>query len=109
RAKVRGWFETTLGHALANVRAHFDDLSIVQRASRADAPMPLWALLRATAPLGDSNRLLPSLAATTFFAILMGRSYPRILLEGAVRRARIERDVTPERAALIKACLVRAK
>ena len=109
RVKIRGWFETTLGRALANVRAHFDDVSIVQPAFRADAPMPLWALLRATAPLGDSNRLVPSLAATTFFAILMGRPYPRVLLEGAVRRARVEREVTPERAALIKACLVRGK
>jgi CRISPR-associated protein Csd1 len=109
RAKVRGWFETTLGEALANVRAHFDDLTVVQPAFRAGAPMPLWALLKATAPLADSSRLAPSLAATTFFAILMGRPYPRMLLEGAVRRARIEHDVTPERAALIKACLVRTR
>ncbi len=106
RAKVRGWFETTLGRALRNVRAHFDDIDVPRRS---DEPLPLWRLLLATAPLGDRDRLDPSLAAASFAAIIEGRAYPRALLEGAVRRARAEREITPERAALVKAYLARAQ
>jgi len=106
RAKVRGWYETTLGKALTNIRAHFDDIEVVRRG---EDPMPLWRLLLSIAPLGDKKRLPPGLAAAAFSAIIEGRRYPRALLEGAVRRARVERDVTPERAALIKASLLRAR
>ncbi len=106
RAKVRGWYETTLGKALTNVRAHFDDIDV---ARRGDEPMPLWRLLLSVAPLGDKKRLPPGLAASVFASIIDGRRYPRALLEGAVRRARVEREVTPERAALIKASLLRER
>jgi CRISPR-associated protein Csd1 len=41
------------------------------------------------------------------FSILTGRPYPRTLLSSAVRRSRAEQEVTYERAALIKASLVR--
>jgi len=88
------------------VRAHFDDIDVIRRD---DDPVPLWRLLIALAPLGDRKRLPPGLAAAVLAAIIEGRAYPRALLEGAVRRARAERDVSMERAALLKAFLVRAR
>jgi CRISPR-associated protein Csd1 len=106
RAKVRGWYETTLGHALVNVRAHFDDVDIVRRDAE---PLPLWRLLQSLALLGERKNLEPGLAAATFGAVIEGCPYPRGLLQGAVRRARAERAVTAERAAVIKAYLVRAR
>ncbi len=106
RAKVRGWYETTLGHALANVRAHFDDIDIARRDVE---PLPVWRLLQSLALLGERKNLDPGLAAATFGAIIEGRAYPRGLLLAAVRRARAERGVTPERAAVIKAVLARAR
>lgn len=106
RAKVRGWFETTLGRALTNVKAHFDDIDVARYGSD---PIPLWRLMNATALLGERKNLEPGLAAATFTSIIEGRAYPRGLLQGAVRRARAEREVTVERAALIKAYLSRAR
>lgn len=106
RAKVRGWYQTTLGRALQNVRLHFDDIDV----DRHDTdPLPLWRLLKSLALLGDLGNLEPGLAAATFGAIIEGRAYPRGLLQGAVRRARAEQAVTPERAAVIKAYLARAR
>jgi CRISPR-associated protein Csd1 len=106
RAKVRGWYETTLGRALQNVRMHFDDIDVARRDA---VPLPLWRLLRSLALLGELKNLEPGLAAATFGAIIEGRAYPRGLLQGGVRRARAEREVTPERAAAIKAYLARAR
>jgi CRISPR-associated protein Csd1 len=66
---------------------------------------------------GDLDRLPPDLAVQTYVSILRGRSYPRILLEAAVRRNRV--DLFPKRGflrgpealaarcSLIKAFLVR--
>lgn len=106
RAKVRGWFQTTLGVALRNVRAHFDDVDVARR----DAdPLPLWRLLQSLALLGERKNLEPGLATATFAAIIDGRAYPRALLQGAVRRSRAEREVTSERAALVKGYLNRAR
>lgn len=106
RAKVRGWYETTLGRALGNVRAHFDDIEI---ARRDPAPLPLWRLLQSLALLGERKNLPPGLAAATFTAIIEGRPYPRGLLQAGLQRARAEREVTAERAAVIKACLARSR
>lgn len=106
RAKVRGWYETTLGRALQNVKAHFDDIEVARYGTD---PLPLWRLLNSTALLGERKNLEPGLASATFGAVIEGRAYPRGLLHGAVRRARAEREVTPERASLIKAYLSRAR
>lgn len=106
RAKVRGWYETTLGRALLNVKAHFDDVEIARRDAE---PLPLWRLLNSTALLGERKNLEPGLAAATFGAIIEGRAYPRGLLQGALRRARAAREVSTERASLIKAYLSRAR
>lgn len=106
RAKVRGWIQTTLGQALRNVRAHFDDIDVARRDAE---PLPLWRLLQSLALLGDRKNLDPGLAAATFAAIIDGRAYPRGVLQGAVRRSRAEREVTAERAALLKGYLARAR
>lgn len=106
RAKVRGWYETTLGAALLNVKAHFDDIEVARRDAE---PLPLWRLLASTALLGERKNLEPGLAAATFGAVIEGRAYPRGLLQGALRRARATREISVERAALIKAYLSRAR
>lgn len=108
RAKVRGWLETTLGQALRNVRQHFEDISVVRRDE--SLPVPLWRLLTSLAALGERERLAPDLAARTMEAIIRGSPYPRTMLDAAVRRSRMEKDgVTAERAACIKAYLLRAR
>lgn len=119
RAKVRGWYETTLGKALLNVKAHFDDIEVARRDGE---PMPLGLLMEAVSPLGDRKRLPPAFAAAVFGSVLDGRGYPRHLLSFAVRRERVAPTVSNDprerarlrshaigRAAAIKAYLTRAR
>jgi CRISPR-associated protein Csd1 len=109
RATIRGWFESTVREVMLNVRRHFDDLKIVGRGAEEQQSFPLGQLLRRTAVQGKSENIAPGLAAAVFEAILKGWPYPRLLLDAAVRRARAERSIFPDRAALIKAYLVRAR
>ena len=108
RVILREWVETTVGDVAMNVRQHFDDLAIV-RPRGETGPQPLWLLLRSMAVLGKQENIPPGLAAEFFAAILRGACYPRALLDASVRRMRAEQDVPPERAALIKAYMVRAR
>jgi CRISPR-associated protein Csd1 len=109
RGTVRAWFESTVREALHNVRQHFDDLNIVRPAAEAGRPFPLLQLLRRTAVQGKNENIHPHLAAAVFEAALKGWAYPRMLLDATVRRARAERTIFSDRAALLKAYLVRAK
>ena len=115
RATVRSWFESTIREVAHNVRQHFDDLCIVRPKAQEGQPFPLWQLLRSTAIRGKNENIHPNLSTEMFQAILKGQRYPRILLDTALRRVRAEREALParnlfpERAALIKAYLSRAK
>lgn len=108
RAVLRDWFESTVGQVLSNVRQHFDDTAIVRPRGESGG-FPLGELLRSTALLGKDENLAPGLAADLFRAVLRGWGYPRVILDAAIRRMRAERAVTPARAALIKAYLVRTR
>ena len=109
RATIRGWFESTVRDVMQNVSRHFIDLRIIRPPQEEDRPFPLHRLLRCTSLLGKADNIAPNLASIFFEAILKGWPYPRLLLEAAVRRARTERSVFSDRAALIKAYLVRAR
>jgi len=109
RATIRSWFESTVREVVHNVRQHFDDLRIIRPKAEEGQPFPLWQLLRSTAVRRKNENIHPNAAAEMFETILKGRGYPRILLDTALRRARVEREVFAERAALIKAYLVRAR
>jgi len=58
---------------------------------------------------GKQENIPPGLATDFFTAILRGADYPRTLLDASLRRMRAEQDVPPERAALFKAYLSRAR
>lgn len=108
RAKVRSWFETTVRDALGAVRQHFEDTLVVS--GREHPHFPLWRMLQSLAPLGDSKRLPPRIAAELTEAVITNRPYPKIVLDQAVRRIRVEKEkVPPERAALIKGYLLRLR
>jgi CRISPR-associated protein Csd1 len=109
RATIRGWFESTVREVMGHVRQHFDDLEIVGVGGELQQSFPLRQLLRRTAVQGKDENIAPNLAAVVFEAVLKGWPYPRMLLDAVVRRARAERTVFTDRAALIKAYLLRAK
>jgi CRISPR-associated protein Csd1 len=75
-----------------------------------EEPFPLrWLLgsLALRSKKQKTDNLPPNLAVDFFLAILFGRPFPRTLLSMAVARCRAEREVSRERAALLRACLIR--
>lgn len=130
RIAIRFWYAGTVAQVATNILRHFEDISIVH----ADYEYPycsLNGLLAATASETNdpkkTNRVYfrgkyydvqPNLAGDSMKAILSGTPYPDALLSSVIRRVRAEqskkdkngkslRNVTYERASLIKAALVR--
>lgn len=106
RISVRFWNVSTVAELTARLLHHYDDLEIVRPPKFPRYPA-LFRLLVSTAVLGKAENIPPNLAGSFMHSILTGTRYPQTLLGAAVRRNRLEHDVTPDRAALIKAWLVR--
>lgn len=118
RATVRACHTAQVSATVQAVREWFADITIPTLRGKP----ALYRLLSALALGGDRKNLPPNLAGEVFLAILAGGPLPESVLEAAVRRCRSEansRDsggrrlrnlkVTPERAAIIKAWLNRAR
>ena len=102
RATVRGMHTGTVAQIEENMRAYFEAIDI-----GAEQPMPLRRLLESLVLQGKLENLPPGLATDVFWAVLFGRLFPQTLLARAVGRCRAERKVTRERAAILRAYLIR--
>jgi CRISPR-associated protein Csd1 len=107
RISVRFWHAATIAELGQAFYRYFREVEIVRPAWDTGAPLTLFWLLIATAAQGKADNIVPNLAGEVMRAILTGGHYPEALLQGALRRLRAERDVTWQRAALLKACLIR--
>lgn len=107
RLAIRFWRPTTVRQFAAAVLGHFGDIEVV-RPPWAPRHPSVRALLRATSVLEKDDNIPPNLAGSVLEAILTDQPYPPHFLTAAVQRCRAEQDVTPDRAAVIKGCLVRA-
>ena len=101
RLSVRFFYNSSFGELMRNVTAHHKRLEIVGNQYRIT---PLWALLRETVNLNTTDKA-PSavMAGATARAIVGGTRYPASLLSATMLRIRAEREITPGRAAIIKA------
>ena len=106
RLAIRFWRPTTVEDFAEAVLRHFQDVEVVRPSWAARYPS-VAALLRATAVLGKDGNVTPNLAGAVVDAILTGQTYPQHLLIAAIQRARAEQNVSPDRAAVIKGCLIR--
>jgi CRISPR-associated protein Csd1 len=102
RATVRSTHTGTVAQVEQNLLEYFSSIDI-----SADQPMPLMHLLRNLVLQGKLENLPPGIVADVFMAIVCGGSFPRTLLTAAVGRCRAERKVTRERAAILRAYLIR--
>ena len=101
RLSVRFFCRNSFGELMRHVNEHHDRMEIV--GSRY-AVIPLWALLQETVNRNTTDKSpSPVLAGAVTRAIFMGTAYPAALLEAVMLRIRAERDVTPGRAAILKA------
>ena len=106
RISVRFWQIGPVKDFALNIARHFRDIEIA-RPTYESGYLPLWRLLSSVALQGKSDNVPPDLAGDTMRAILAGLVYPDMLLQAAVRRCRVEREVGYPRAAIIKASINR--
>lgn len=101
RLSVRFFYNSSFGELMRNVSAHHKRLEIT---GRRYSVMPLWALLQETVNLNTTDKSpSPVMAGATARAIFAGTAYPASLLEAVMLRIRAEREITPGRAAILKA------
>lgn len=101
RLSVRFFYRDSFGTLMKHVNDHHERLEIT--GSRY-AVTPLWAMLRETVNMNSTDKSpSPVMAGATARAIFTGSDYPASLLEATMLRIRAEREITPGRAAIIKA------
>lgn len=101
RLSVRFFYRDSFGALMRNVNEHHSRMEIVGKPS---SITPLWALLRETVNLNTTDKApSPVLAGSVARAIFSGTNYPASLLEAVMLRIRAEREITPGRAAILKA------
>lgn len=101
RLSVRFFCRNSFGSLMKNVNDHHKRMEIVGK--RFDVT-PLWAMLRETVNLNTTDKSpSPAMAGATTRAIFQGTAYPASLLEATMLRIRAEREITPGRAAILKA------
>ena len=105
RLSVRFFCRNSFGTLMKNVNDHHQRMEIVGKRFEVT---PLWAMLRETVNQNTTDKSpSPAMAGATARAIFMGTAYPASLLEATMLRIRAEREITPGRAAILKAYYLR--
>ena len=105
RLSVRFFHRSSFGDLMRNINAHHERMKIVGSSFEY---IPLWAMLRETVNLkSKSKEPSPVMAGATARAIFSNQPYPAALLEATMLRIRAEREITPGRAAILKAYYLR--
>lgn len=128
RLAVRFFYCDSFGNIVKNIKAHYNRLEIVRPSYDKFPILPLWKLLSATnrtikkkndngtnAERSDSEDSDKSkdktqnsaMAGAVARAVFSGGRYPASLLECTFLRIKAERNITRERAAIIKAYYLR--
>ena len=105
RLSVRFFLKDSFGSLMRHVNAHHERLEIVGSRS---SVIPLWLLLKETVNKNSKDTSPnPVMAGSTARAIFTGSVYPTSLLTSTMLRIRAEREITPGRAAILKAYYLR--
>ena len=101
RLSVRFFYRNRFGAVMKNVNDHHERMEIQ---GKRWPITPLWAMLRETVNMNTTDKApSPVLAGSVTRAIFTGTAYPASLLEAVMLRIRAEREITPGRAAILKA------
>ena len=106
RISVRFFYRDTFGRFVKNIAAHYERLSI-EGAKR--VLTPYWIAIETTSPnVSDRSKAVsPILGGALLSAILNDWRYPEMLYEQVLTRIRAEHEVSPGKAAIIKAYLLK--
>ena len=107
RISVRFWHMNTLGTLLDRIGQHYRDLEIQKQYVTESDFIPAWMILKETAVLGKSENISPLMSGALMRSILDGYPYPQGLYTAIISRIRADQKVNTNRAAIIKACLIR--
>ena len=101
RISVRFFYRSTFGELMKNVNDHHERMEIIG----SEHPYtPLWAMLKETVNQKSSDKTpSPVMAGAVADAIFRGTRYPASLIAQTEMRIVAEREITPGRAAIIKA------
>lgn len=104
RLSVRFFLQDSFGALMKNVNDHYERMEIVG----AEYPaIPIWRLLKTTVRDPKKQVPAPNMAGSTVRAIFSGIPYPTSLVEAVILRIRAEKNITWERAAILKAYMVK--
>lgn len=108
RLSVRFYLTNTFGEFARNIERHYQDIAIRRPSYDRTVLLPTWRLLNQTIRTQSKTAKVSSeMAGAVMKAILNGTSYPVTLINAVERRIDVERDVSPDKAAIIKAYYLR--
>lgn len=114
RLSVRFYLTNTFGAFARNIEQHYRDTDIVRPSYDTTAFLPTWQLLNQTirqqsktAKESKDTKVSTEMAGAVMKAILNGTPYPVTLIHAVERRISAERDISPDKAAIIKAYYLR--
>jgi len=102
RANLRGMHTGTVEQLERSMRAYFASIDV-----GSGRVYSLRRLLESLVLQGKVGNLPAGMPAEVFLAIVFERQFPRMLLARAVGRCRVEQEVKPERAAVLRAWMNR--
>ena len=104
RLSVRFFLRDSFGVLMKNVNAHYERLEI---SGAKYQTLTLWGLLSATVRDPKKQKPSPIVSGATVRAIFSGTPYPASLVKAVILRIRAEKNITWERAAILKAYLIK--
>lgn len=108
RLSVRFYLTNTFGTFARNIEQHYNDVEIRRPSYDTTVFLPTWRLLNQTIRQQNKNaKISAEMAGAVMKAILNGTPYPVSLINAVERRIIAEHDVSPDKAAIIKAYYLR--
>ncbi|MCH9276344.1 type I-C CRISPR-associated protein Cas8c/Csd1 [Bifidobacterium amazonense] len=108
RLSVRFYLTNTFGAFARNIERHYRDLEIRRPKYDTTTFMSTWRLLNQTIrPQSKNAKVSSEMAGSVMKAILNGTPYPTSLINAVEIRINAEHDVSPDKAAIIKAYYLR--
>lgn len=107
RIAVRFFLQDTFGNMLKNIAKHYEQLQIAHAPGLVEHLTPYWLLQAVENENASKSAVSSTLFGPLLRAILTGSRYPDALYQKALLRVHATQKVTYERAAIIKAYLLR--
>lgn len=109
RLSVRFFLRGNFGQFIKNIEAHYERMKIVKSPADFEFISPFWLLQETTSENARNRVASPLLTGSFFRAVLLNQRYPEMLLQMIIMRVRAEQSVNRNKAATIKAFLIRNK